>query len=136
MTEETWMATVVEEQPPRPGDRHADGRFAPGNQVARGHGRPSRAHEVQYLTALREVLDVDKWKQIIAALINHAIKGSVPAAKFLADYLIGKPILYVKTEIITEPMTRGEWLERADNRLAQVEALQEEADGEEGIAGD
>ena len=69
----------------QPADRDSAGRFAPGNQAARGHGRPL-AHEVQELRrCMLEAASPEDMAAVVRRLIEDAKAGSVPAAKLLMD---------------------------------------------------
>jgi len=74
-------------------DRQANGRFATGNQAAKGNkgGRPKRATEEAYLRAFSEACPTDKWLQVLDKTVKEALSGEAWAVRFLADYLAGKP---------------------------------------------
>lgn len=56
------------------------GRFAQGNQAAKGHGRPPGP---SYAGQLREALGTDGFQRIIEALVARALEGDVQAANSL-----------------------------------------------------
>jgi hypothetical protein len=71
--------------------RHDNGRFALGNRG--GPGRPSRAVEAQYLTALRESVPRETWGKICETAVAQALDGDAMAREWISAYLIGKPLL-------------------------------------------
>jgi hypothetical protein len=76
--------------------RHDNGRFALGNRG--GPGRPRRAIEAQYLTALREAVPLKTWEKVCETAVAQAVSGDAKAREWLASYLIGRPIQAVAVE--------------------------------------
>ncbi len=56
------------------------GRFAQGNQAAKGHGRPPGP---SYAGQLRDALGTDGFQRIIEALVARALDGDTQAATVL-----------------------------------------------------
>jgi phosphosulfolactate phosphohydrolase-like enzyme len=54
-------------------------------------GRRSKPLIVEALQAIGEANDSEKAKKVAASLYASALKGSVPAAKLIVEYLHGKP---------------------------------------------
>jgi hypothetical protein len=68
----------------------ATGKFLIGNNASEGHGsRPRKIKD----TLLERLIDATggEWDGINAAMIKQAKKGNVQAARYLAEYAIGKP---------------------------------------------
>lgn len=68
--------------------RDTRGRFASGNQAAKGRG-PGGAGRVRAL--IREAVTDDDLRAIVATLVAEAKAGNLQAAKELLDRLAGKP---------------------------------------------
>jgi hypothetical protein len=68
--------------------RNPNGTFAPGHPG--GPGRPRRAVEAHYLTAISEACPPDTWKQIVDRAVKDALDGNSSAREWLAKYLVGK----------------------------------------------
>jgi len=77
--------------------RLSNGDFAIGNKG--GPGRPKSAYKetIQNLKIRADMLDEalvllqKRWPELVQAMIDHAIGGSVPAANWLRDMAIGRP---------------------------------------------
>lgn len=69
------------------GGRGKDGRFQIGN--GGGPGRPPRQTELQYLVAISEACDVEKFRQIVAVAVDAAVAGDDKARNWLSSYLVG-----------------------------------------------
>lgn len=80
-------------------ERQANGRFAKGNQAAKGHdgsraGRPLRAVEEAYLQTVQRVMPTDRWNRCCEAYAKKAENGERYPFAFFANYLMGKPVEY------------------------------------------
>lgn len=78
-------------------ERDSKGLFAPGNQTAKGIGRPPKARELARLAILTEIVNETEWRKVVQIALNDAIGGAdgqtrEKGRRFIADYLIGKPI--------------------------------------------
>jgi len=78
-------------------ERDSKGLFAPGNQTAKGIGRPPKARELARLAILTEIVNESAWRQVVAVALADAIGGAdgqtrEKGRRFIADYLIGKPV--------------------------------------------
>jgi len=78
-------------------ERDSRGLFAPGNQTAKGIGRPPKARELARLAILAEIVNETEWRKVVQIALNDAIGGAdgqtrEKGRRFIADYLIGKPI--------------------------------------------
>src|SRR5262245_24238061 len=73
------------------GDRGPGGRFALGNQAARGHSNPFG----RQVAALRQVLvnavTADDVRAVAAKLLEQAKAGDVASARLLLGYVVGHP---------------------------------------------
>lgn len=72
-----------------------DGRFKPGWKG--GPGRPSRVTEAARLAIASEVVTDQDWRALFEKALDDAINGADGATRdrgrrFLADYLLGRPI--------------------------------------------
>ena len=76
-------------------ERDANGRFAKGNQVAKGNGggpgRPSKEREERFMEITLSAITFADWKKIVQVAAKQAKRGDNQARKFLADYLLGPP---------------------------------------------
>lgn len=84
-------------KPPRPPspDRQANGKFAPGNQLAAGIGRPPRSREETAIAALRRAATDADLDAIAQDIVASARRGEWRAIRFLFEYLVGKPTIRV-----------------------------------------
>jgi hypothetical protein len=73
--------------PTTPTGRNPDGTFAAGNPG--GPGRPRRATEQAYLTALSDTLTLEEWRAIVARAVQDAKNGDGKAREWLAQYALG-----------------------------------------------
>lgn len=76
-------------------ERDNKGLFTKGNNG--GPGRPAKVRELTRLAILNEVVDDEKWRTVVTIALNDAIGGAdgqtrEKGRRFLADYLIGKPV--------------------------------------------
>jgi len=69
--------------------RDTQGRFTLGN--ISGRGRPRREREKEFLAAFDRALPAHELSEIVAAILIKAKEGSIPAARLLLEYAIGKP---------------------------------------------
>jgi hypothetical protein len=72
-------------------DRDENGRYLKGHKS--NGGRPSRPKEEQYYRILMTTCTADDWKAIVSKAIDQARRGDATARKWLADYIIGAPII-------------------------------------------
>lgn len=111
-------------------DRHWTGRFKDGNS-ARGAGRPARATEQARLETLKSVVTEDKWRRVCEQALRDALSRNWQARdkgrRFIADYLIGKPVQTVNVRAAIEN-PYSEYDDVTDDELRQIAA----ADGGEG----
>jgi hypothetical protein len=70
-----------------------NGRFAPGNQLAKGRapGRPSRPVEERLFEQFKKGIKVDDIDAVTAAMLGRAKEGDVKAARLIFEYLFGQP---------------------------------------------
>lgn len=106
--------------------RDAIGRFAKGNQISKGYGRPSKQSEGAYLKALLDAVPPEVFAELVQAIAGQAADGDVPAFKVIAEYAIGKPMQHVEAQGSTHPLTMEEWEAQARERRAQVEQLEDD----------
>lgn len=67
-------------------DRDSSGKFVTGN---RGGGRPCRAVERDYMTALSDELPLDAWREIVRRAVADAKAGDAKAREWIARYALG-----------------------------------------------
>lgn len=72
-------------------DRDEKGRFLPGNKAS--PGRPPRQTEGDYLTVITSRISMETWGKVVDRALKDALAGDHRARAWLADYLIGKPLL-------------------------------------------
>jgi hypothetical protein len=68
-------------------DRNPNGTFALGNRG--GPGRPRRAVEREYLSALAEAVPPAEWRLIVQRAVADAKGGNAKAREWLSKYLLG-----------------------------------------------
>ena len=78
------------------------GRFLPGNQAAKGHGRPSRPVELEILETFNATVSKSDWIDIIKVAVKLAKRGDYRAREWLADRVIGKPLQQIDIHAIAE----------------------------------
>jgi hypothetical protein len=77
-----------------PNGRFENGRFAPGNNLAKGNPHARRMHELR--RALLDAVDPETVQDVTQKLAELARGGDVPAAKLLLEYVVGKPVQSVE----------------------------------------
>jgi len=70
-------------------ERKKDGKFAKGNSISVGHGRPPRQTEDDYMAVVLGAVSLDDWKQIVSKAVEDAKSGDVQARKWIASLVIG-----------------------------------------------
>jgi len=102
-------------------ERKANGEFAKGNQVAKGHdgskaGRPPRAIEEAYLHTVQAVMPTERWERCCEAYAVKAEGGDRYAFAFFANYLMGKPIEHKEHagEVTLRVIREDAGIDRAD----------------------
>ena len=78
--------------------RDENGRFVKGHKG--GPGRPPRPVEEKYLKVMARTVKASDWQKIIEVGISRAKAGDLGWARFLAEYLMGKPLQ--RTEVTGE----------------------------------
>lgn len=73
-------------------DRAAGGRFAPGNQAAKGRRNRDAEHVGQLRRELMDAITPEAIRRVVEALIREAESGNVTAIRELLDRAIGKPV--------------------------------------------
>lgn len=71
-------------------ERKKDGKFAKGNKISVGHGRPPRQTEQDYMAVVIGAVSLDDWKSIVKRAVEDAKSGDVQSRKWLTSLLIGK----------------------------------------------
>lgn len=80
-------------------DRDEKGRLLPGNQLAKGKGRPRKPVEEKYLRVLSERVSPEVFARIVDRAAEQALEGDAKAREWLSWYLIGKPTDYVAADV-------------------------------------
>ncbi len=96
--------------------RDSRGRFLPGTPAPKGVGRPKRETEAEYLNTTIGAVSLEDWSAIVRMMVAQAKAGNVPAAKWLSDYLLGRPVeqLNVTSEDKSEIVLHWPTLSRDD----------------------
>lgn len=81
----------------------ANGKFAPGNQAGKGHGRPPKQREAEVLHAINAAMPPERITKLLDQMITIATetnswRGIAQALEFCAAYQIGKPIQRMQQE--------------------------------------
>lgn len=71
--------------------RDKNGRFKKGHS-GNPRGRPKRTTDERYIRALARTVRIKDWEKIVTTGIARAKAGDLGWARFLAEYLMGKPI--------------------------------------------
>ena len=87
--------------------RNADGTFAPG---ITGNPKGGSKKRKDYLHMLQEECTPAKWKAICVKALSQAGEGDKAARKWVADYLLGRPVQRVKAEVETRSMLDARWI--------------------------
>ena len=82
-------------------DRNGNGRFQPGNQAGKGHGRPPKVREQEVLDAINSAMPKERITELLNTMIDIAMaqkswRGIASALDFAAAYQIGKPIARIQ----------------------------------------
>lgn len=93
-------------------------QWKPG-QSGNPAGRPPRAREAAYLAIIREEAGLAQWRDIVRAQVDAAKGGDLDAAKWIADYAIGKPKQAISIEH-AEADPAGEWDDFTDEELRAI----------------
>lgn len=106
-------------------ERDSKGLFAPGNQTAKGIGRPPKARELARLAILTEIVNETEWRKVVQIALNDAIGGAdgqtrEKGRRFIADYLIGKPI--ERVAIVREDAPERDLSDLSDDELRALAA--------------
>ena len=71
--------------------RKANGQFAKGHS-GNPKGRSKRTTEERYIAAMVRTVRIGDWEKIVLTGIARAKAGDVGWARFIGDYLMGKPV--------------------------------------------
>ncbi len=66
------------------------GRFLPGNKA--GKDKYFQRRQAQYRRAFHEALDNDEMRALARCMYQIALTGDVQAARFVADYTLGRVV--------------------------------------------
>lgn len=116
------MTTLVFNNELMPRD---DGKFKPGWRG--GPGRPSRVKEAAKLAIAQEVVTDQDWRQVVVTALDDAINGVDGATRdrgrrFLADYLLGRPIARVALAHDEPPSDQPDYSHLSDDELRRIAA--------------
>jgi hypothetical protein len=70
-------------------ERDKNGKFAKGNKVSVGHGRPLRRTEDRYMAVVIGAVSLEDWQAIVTRAVEDAKGGDVQARKWLTSLVIG-----------------------------------------------
>lgn len=113
-------------------ERNEKGQFEKGNQG--GPGRPAKAREQAILQIGREVVTLERWREIFERAYQDAVKDEDgrtrdKARRFLAEYQIGKPAQIIKLHQSSDET--DEYADLSDDELRAIVAAGS-GDGAEG----
>jgi hypothetical protein len=98
--------------------RKADGRFAPGNKLARGN--PIHRRMYRYRRALYDAASIDNIKNLFNKLYELGMAGDVMAIRIYLEYCAGKPHQIVELDFSERSMnTSRQAMEQAQRELDQ-----------------
>ena len=85
--------------------RDANGHFVKGSDG--GPGRKKRAIEDDYTEILKNCVTKQDWQLIIMKAVSQARRGNPIARKFIADYIVGPPVIRTQGENNTTVTING-----------------------------
>lgn len=94
--------------------RDNKGRFLPGNQVGKGHGRPPKVREQAVLEAINEAVPAEdvaehiRW-MLRTAKAQNSWRGVEAALQLAISYQIGKPIARTQSATFSIEALLGEY---------------------------
>jgi hypothetical protein len=107
--------------------RDGAGRFAPGNQLSRGHKPPQQILVHHLRRAFVEALGVDKLAEVQAHHIQLILtaktgRDAAPLLELLYSYTMGKPLQPVALDVTTDA-TPAQPISLAPDELAVLERM-------------
>ena len=81
--------------------RDGNGRFVKGKSGNPG-GRPKVTTAERYLRKMARTVKMEDWEKILLTGIARAKSGDLGWARFLAEYLIGKPHQTIDAEVTSD----------------------------------
>lgn len=112
-------------------ERNEKGQFEKGNTG--GPGRPAKAREQAILQIGREVVTLERWREIFERAYKDAIEDEDgrtrdKARRFLAEYQIGKPAQIIKLHQSNDET--DEYADLSDDELRAIVAEAEAGSGD------
>src|SRR5260221_11315016 len=74
--------------------RNPDGTFGKGT-IANPKGHPKREIESEFLDVTMSSVSPEDWATVVQSMVSRAKAGDVQAAKWLGDYVLGKPTEHI-----------------------------------------
>ena len=99
--------------------RQANGRFAKGNQF--GPGNPYARQVAELRKQMLNAVTSEQIQAIILAMVQKAIEGSVPAARLVLSYTLGKPMESMNPDRMDQDEWRG--MQEDSDMARQMELL-------------
>lgn len=76
--------------------RNANGTFTKGNQHAKGHGRPKRETELQYLEIAKGSISLESFQQICERAVQDAMGGDAQARTWITKLVFPEAISFTE----------------------------------------
>ena len=114
-------------------ERDEKGHFKEGHRGI--GGRPAKAREQAILQIGREVVTLERWREIFEKAYNDAVKDEDgrtrdKARRFLAEYQIGKPAQTIRLH--SDDAGDDEYAGLSDDELRAIAEQAGSGDGQEG----
>ena len=110
--------------------RDENGRFVKG-QSGNPKGRRPKAKELSYLAIVTDVVTPEKFKAGIEKAWQLALRGDLPAMRFVTEYILGKPTQAVSVETSEHSRIMLSW-DDADNGDSAAEAASGRPEADKG----
>jgi len=104
--------------------RESNGRFAKGN--VGGPGNPYARQTAKMRQAMLDNVDEKDMANIVRKMVQQAVDGNVPAARFVFEYVIGKPVDAVNPDTLDQEEFDG--FKKANGMYAEAAKMVLEPD--------